>query len=192
LVFAYPTLFRSDVDLIGLAGRQVDACLLAARQLFERDRGGDVEVLATRPLRLPRLRATAREAAENLADDVVAVERIAGARAAACRRPAEGAPTAGAGARASGALAETLETLEARLALGVDLAAVELGALVLVADDLIGGVDFGEAFLRLRISLVLVRMVLLGELAEGLLDLGRARIALHTQNLIRVSHDSGQ
>ena len=44
----------------------------------------------------------------------------------------------------AGAAAEALEALEARLALGVDLAAVEGLALVVVAEDFVGGVQLGE------------------------------------------------
>ena len=57
------------------------------------------------------------------------------------------------------------EALEARLALGVDLAAVEGLALLVVADDLVGGIELGEARGRLGIVLVGVGMQLLGELA---------------------------
>ena len=51
-------------------------------------------------------------------------------------------------------LAEALKALETRLAVGANLAAVELGALLLVADDLVGGVGFVEALLGLRVGLV--------------------------------------
>jgi hypothetical protein len=43
------------------------------------------------------------------------------------------------------------EAAKARLALGVDLAAVEGLALILVADDLVGGVELGKARRRLRL-----------------------------------------
>src|SRR5204862_1021622 len=72
------------------------------------------------------------------------------------------------------AAAKTFKPLEFRLALGVDLAAVEFLALLLVADDLIGGIDLGKLRLCLLISRVLVGMVLLGELPVGALDLGLA------------------
>ena len=62
--------------------------------------------------------------------------------------------------------AEAFEALEARLAFGVDLAAVEGLALVVVADDLVGGVELGEARGRLRVVLVGVGMQFLGELAD--------------------------
>ena len=61
--------------------------------------------------------------------------------------------------------AEAFKALEARLAFGVDLAAVEGLALVGFAEDLVGGIELGEARGRLRIVLVGVRMQLLGELA---------------------------
>jgi hypothetical protein len=50
--------------------------------------------------------------------------------------------------------AETFETLEARLAFGIDLAAIKGFALVAVADDLIRGIKLGEARGCLRIVLV--------------------------------------
>src|SRR5690606_7634604 len=103
----------------------------------------------------------AAETAEDPAEDVFGGEGIAvGSRG----RPAEGARAA---ARLRTSLTESLEafeSLELRLAVGADLAAVELGPLLLVADDLVGGIDLGEAVLRLRIGLVLVGMKLLGQL----------------------------
>ena len=84
--------------------------------------------------------------------------------------------------------AEAFEALEARLALGVDLAAVERLALVVVADDLVGAVELGELVGRLRVLLVGVRVQLLGELAIGLLDVFRARRLGHPQHLIGVAH----
>ena len=80
------------------------------------------------------------------------------------------------------------EALEAGLALGVDLAAVEFCALVLVAQNLVGGVDLGELRLRLLVAGVLVRMVLLGELSVGALDLRLAGGAADTQHVIGIAH----
>ena len=102
-----------------------------------------------------------------------AVEDILKARPASAARTAAGAEAVGLEATSStGAAARVAagKTLEARLAVGVDLAAIELLALVLVADDLVGRVDLGKARSRLRIVLVVVRVVLLGELAIGTLD----------------------
>ena len=89
---------------------------------------------------------------------------------------------------AGAARAKTLEA--ARLAVGADLATVELGALVGVADDFVGRVDLGELFLRLGIVLVLVGVVFLGELAEGLLDLVRARALRHAEYVVWIAHSS--
>src|SRR5262249_30269056 len=85
--------------------------------------------------------------------------------------------------------AEALETLEARLALGVDLAAVERLAFVLLAQDLVGGVELGEARGGLGVVLVGVRMQLLGLLPERALDLRGARAFRHPQNIIGVAHN---
>src|SRR6185436_1665015 len=82
------------------------------------------------------------------------------------------------------------KTLEARLSLGVDLAAVELLALVLVADDLVGRIDLRKARSRLRIVLVAIGVMLLGELAVGTLDRRSAGAPRHPQDLIGVAHPS--
>src|SRR5262249_11213006 len=83
---------------------------------------------------------------------------------------------------------EPFEPLETRLALGVDLAAVELLALLVVADNLVGAVQLGELGGRLRILLVGIRMQLLRQLAIGLLDVFRACRLGYPQNLIGVTH----
>ena len=83
---------------------------------------------------------------------------------------------------------EALELRRARLALGVDLAAVEGGALLLVAEDLVGRTDLGESLLRLRL-LALVGMVLLGQLAEGRFHFGGAGRLRQPQHFIGVAHD---
>ena len=83
------------------------------------------------------------------------------------------------------------KALEARLALGVDFAAVELLALVLVADDLVGRIDLGKPRRGFRIVLVVVGVMLLGKLAIGALDRRRAGAPRHPQDLIGVAHPSG-
>ena len=81
-----------------------------------------------------------------------------------------------------------LETLEALLAGSIDLAAVEGAAVLLVADDLIGLVQRGKTVLRLGIVRILVRMMLLGELAVRRLDvLGRGALR-HAQHVIGILH----
>src|SRR6185295_20042441 len=59
------------------------------------------------------------------------------------------------------AAAEARKALKARLALRIDLAAVELRALLVVADNLIGRVGLGKAGLRFRV-LVRIRMMAFG------------------------------
>src|SRR3712207_237741 len=91
-------------------------------------------------------------------------------------------------ASCSGPAAESLEALEARLALAVDLAAVELGALGRVAQNLVGGVDLGELVLRLGVVLVAVGVIGLGELTVGLLDLRFRGGAGDAEDVIRIAH----
>jgi hypothetical protein len=70
---------------------------------------------------------------------------------------------------------KTLEALEARLAFGVDLAAVERLALVGIADNLVGGVEFGKTRSRLGVVLVGIWMQFFREPAIGALDVAFAR-----------------
>lgn len=74
------------------------------------------------------------------------------------------------GERVAMSTAEALsagKTLKGWLAFGIDLATVELSALVRIAQDFIGLVQFCKALLRLRIVLVLIRMVLLASLRKA-------------------------
>ena len=82
---------------------------------------------------------------------------------------------------------EAFKPLKSRLALGVDLAAVEGAALLLVADDLISRTHLSEFFLRLGIG-ALIRMIFFGELAKRLLDLARVGGFRNAQNRIRIAH----
>ena len=70
---------------------------------------------------------------------------------------------------------------------GVDLAAIEAAALVLVADDAIGGGNILELALGILVSGIKVRMQFLGQLAIGALDLFLGRIPLDAQQLVWVS-----
>ena len=87
--------------------------------------------------------------------------------------------------------AEALETAEARLALGVDLAAIEGLALVVLAKDLVGGIDLGKARRRFGIVFVGVGMQFLGEAPEGALDVACARLAIDAQHLIGITRPHG-
>src|SRR5262249_21541609 len=77
---------------------------------------------------------------------------------------------------------------EARLALGVDLAAIEGFALVRLAQDFIGSVQLGKARGCPRVVLVGVRMQLLRLPAERTFDLGGTRCLRHPQDVIGVTH----
>ena len=87
-----------------------------------------------------------RTAGEALRTEGESLEFALGAEAAAGTGPAPGAT------------AKAFEAAEARLALGVDLAAVECFALVVLAKDLVSGVDLGKARRSLRIVFVGVGM----------------------------------
>jgi hypothetical protein len=78
--------------------------------------------------------------------------------------------------------------LKARLALGIDLAAVESLALVGIARDLISRIEFGKARSGLGVMLVGVRMQLLGQAPVGAFDFGLARTLRNPQNFVGVAH----
>src|SRR5690606_11170301 len=66
-----------------------------------------------------------------------------------------------------------------RVAIGIDLAAVETRPLVLVRQQVVGFGHFGEASRRLGVVLIAVGMQFLGESPIGGLDVLLARAALH-------------
>src|SRR5258705_5461332 len=144
-----------NLDIEFLAGRQSDAFLDALHRFFQRHRHGDAEIeierysagieLEGRASAGPR--ATRRGTAEHAVEDVLETAAGAGPAGAEC----VGLETAPPARVAAG------KTLEARLALGVDFAAVELLAPVLVADDLVGRIDLGKPRRGFRIVLVAVR-----------------------------------
>src|SRR6185437_14206276 len=143
-----------DLDVERLTGRQPDALLASPDSLLQRHRHGDVDVQVepdAAGLELERARppgSAARAAAgigEHAVEDVLEPAATHAARSATGAERIALETTGTTGAAASAATGKAGET---RLALGVDLAAVELLALVLVAEDFIGGVDFGEALGR--------------------------------------------
>src|SRR5215813_990874 len=83
---------------------------------------------------------------------------------------------------------EALEAAKFRLALSIDLAAIISLALVFLAQDLVGRIEFGKALSCFGVILVGVRVKLLGELTKCALDRGRIRILLHPQHFIGVAH----
>ena len=76
----------------------------------------------------------------------------------------------------------------AGIALGVDFAAVEAGALVLVGQQIVRAGDDRKAFGRLGIILVAIGVQFFGELAIGRLDVFLARVARYAQGRIWISH----
>src|SRR5271165_5984730 len=98
-----------------------------------------------------RARAATRGIAEHSAQQILetagAVSATSGAAATleAVRTEVEALEVARTRSEAGAAGVCAFEALETRLALGVDLAAVEGLALLVVADDLVGGVELGEA-----------------------------------------------
>ncbi len=116
-------------------------------------------------------------AAEHLAQDVVeihALELGAMGPVAEAAGPRPGLTGEAAAPEAAHGLA----------AIRVDLAAVELLALLLVAQDVEGGADPLEPLLGLLVARVLIGVQLLGELAERLADLVGARTTGNAQLLI--------
>ncbi len=83
---------------------------------------------------------------------------------------------------------KALEAAKFRLALGIDLAAIESLALIFLAQDLVGRIDLGKALSGLGITLVGVGVQFLGELAKCTLDRGCVRILFYPQHFIGVAH----
>jgi hypothetical protein len=149
----------------------------------------------------------AAHAAEGLPEDVLEAAGATGAASAtgtACAAAAAAPGGAGKTLRAEAetfevrvaaeasarlrAGAETLEAAECRLALGIDLAAIERLALVLVFEELMSGVQLGKARRRLRVVLVGVGMQLLGKAPIGALDVGCTCFAIEAKDLIGITH----
>ena len=170
---------RRNLDVHFLAVRQVHAAGAAFGGLGERDGHRHRDVAAAgRRAEIIRLEleagAPAPCSAEHALENVLEAAKSARARAS----PPEGAaarkgrleilrlPEA-AGARV---LAEALEALKPRLALGVDLAAVERLSLRAIAQDFVSRIELAETLRRFRVVLVGVRMQFLGEPPIGALD----------------------
>ena len=191
-----------DVDV--LAVRQVQPLSGTVGRVRQRNRhfglnvGADAEIL-----RLEVGAATASAAAKSFPQNIFK----AAAEPAAAAGFSTAAPAPGGASKAFRTKAEAFEiavaaetstrisaaakTLEAGLAFGIDLAAVERLALVLVFEELMRGVELGKARRRLRIVLVGVGMQLFCLAPIGALDVGRARLAIDPQNLIGITHPQG-
>ncbi len=165
-------------DFQMLAVRENRFDLLRSGSLFQRNVDGRGKIGTLRRAALTRSACTGT-ATESSAEKIV--QNIIRTAEAAALLKATGTGTEfemavataalpEAGKRIAMCATETLsagEALKGRFAFSIDLAAVELSALVLVAQNFIGLVQFCKALLRLRIVLVLIRMVLLASLRKA-------------------------
>jgi len=150
---------------------QHHAARSAARRFLEAHGHRDGEILSSTWL----LTATATaQSAEKIAEQIFGAEALS---LVAVLGPAEiviaRAATGATAERVTAAMRTRIEA--ARIAGFVDLAGVELRTLVLVTDNVVGAADLLELFLCGVITRVLVGMILFGERAEGLFDVGLAR-----------------
>jgi hypothetical protein len=84
--------------------------------------------------------------------------------------------------------AGTFEAVEQGLAVRADLAAVESSAVLLVADDLVGLVNSRETVLGLGVMRILVRMMLLGQLAERRFYVLCRGVLRNAQHVVGILH----
>src|SRR5580698_3667033 len=171
-----------DCDVQRLPGRQGDAHRPAMGNRRELNRDRHADIFPAGRLGAPTGATGAEQFGENVRIDGTAMGR----RPPSPKVEAEVAEVAGTAPRLA-AKAETFELGRARLALGVDLAAIEGFALFVVAKDLIGRADFRETLFRLRL-LALIGVVFLGELPKGGFDLRLARGLGYAKNVVGVTH----
>src|SRR5262245_16119548 len=182
------------------AGGQLHALVrtLGRFQQGDGQRGGDVAadtkvlLLELETAGLPRTRGTPKRLLQNILEAAEAAKSAAApagvlkAVAPEAKRFKNAFPAKAATRPAPGA--ETLKALEARLALGVDLAAIEGLALVRLAQNFVSSVQLGKARGCLRVVFVGVWMQLLRLPAESSFDLGGTRCLRHPQDVIGVTH----
>src|ERR1700722_19423927 len=169
-------------DVERLPRRQGDAhrAAMGNRRKGNRDRDGDI---------LPAGRLAARAGApgpEQFREDIRIDGTALGRRPPSAEVEAEITKVAGTAPRLA-TDTEALELRRARLALRVDLAAIERLALRVIADNLVGGAHFRETLFRLWL-LALIGVVLLGELAKRGFDFRGARRLGYAKNVIRITH----
>ena len=175
---------RRHANFQRAAARQRDARACAPRRLLQRNRHRCVHIGAVGGLARARAAGLARRATgigEQLGKNVGGVEAL---RAAAAAAHVEFEILE---ARRAASRTRPFEPVEFRLAVGVDLAAVEGGALLVVAEQIVGLGRLVEALLGARI-LGLVGVVGLGQLAVGLFDVVDACRLGQAQYLIWIAH----
>ena len=128
------------------------------------------------------------QSAEDIRENVFGPKRAPALRAAAELEPA-GKAFLCAALEAAGTLCARIEA--ARMALGIDLTAVELGAFFLVAHHLLGGIYFLKALGFRRLIAMGIGVQFLGERTEGLLDLGFRGVSFDAKDIIGIAHCHG-
>src|SRR5262249_34596214 len=165
--------------MAGLAALEVldaDLLLHARRDLLERERQADLQVVAAPRPRAPPAARAAAAAAEQV------VERALAAEVAHERAQRVGQVEAGVEATAAAAKAA------ARAAAGLRVAELVVArALLRVVQHLVRLGGFLELGLGLLVARVAVRMPLHGELAVGLLDVVHGSAARHAQHLVVIA-----
>src|SRR5262245_59863998 len=205
-----PLPFQPDGLAVVQPGRDLHVDLPAGGQLHtlvrtlgrfqqgDGQRGSDVAadtkvlLLELETPRLPGTRGTPKRLLQNILEAAEAAKSAAApagllkAVASPAERFKNAFPAKAAARPAPGA--ETLKALETRLAVGVDLAAIEGLAPVRLAQNFVSSVQLGKARGRPRVVLVGVRMQLLRLPAESTFDLGGARCLRYPQDVIGVTH----
>ena len=74
------------------------------------------------------------------------------------------------------------------VALVVDLAGIEFGALFLIAKDVIGAADFLKALFGALVTALGIGVVLLGQRTKRLLDLGFTGVLGNAKDVIGIAH----
>ena len=178
-----------DFDVERASSRQRDPCLPSIDRFLERHGGCGLDVLAFGGAALLAGSGALRSApAEQIGKEVARIDpTLLPAKATAERIAARFLEIEAPRGATTRAATKTLESLVARLAVAIDLATVELAALGLVTQDLIGLIDLGKTILGLGI-LALIGMKFLGELAKGFLDILGCSRFLHTECRIGIAH----
>ncbi len=175
-----------DGDVQRASVREGDAPLAALHRLFDAELDFGAHVAAALRLAAAEAEAgAAPAAAQDLRQDVAEFAAFEVPLEAAVALPAalEAARERAPGAERAFARAEAAHGLAP---VRIDLAGVVLLALVLVAEDVERGRHLLEALLGRLVAGVLVRVQLLGQLAERLADLVGAGAPRHAEFLIKV------
>src|SRR5947209_5331409 len=193
---------RGNGDFQPLTGGEAHHHAAALHRIDEWDFHGRGDVRAARrclrtPLRAPAGTAgtASTESAEQIGQEIRGVDvGRTGASAAAERIAAAemefemfGLPRS-AGAGPAEAPGEAVKAGVAGFPLGIDLAAVEVSAFLLVPENFVGRIHLGKFRLCLGIVFVLIGMMFLSEAAECLLNLAGARRPGDAQDLIGIAH----